>query len=43
MIIEKGLALNFSDFKDALHYHYALKVDCEKRKRLLVFKFTEAS
>ena len=29
MIIEKGLASNFSDFEDALQYHCALKADCE--------------
>jgi len=28
-IIEKGLASNFSDFEDALHYHCALKADCD--------------
>jgi predicted nucleic acid-binding protein len=28
-IIEKGLASNFSNFKDALQYHCALKADCD--------------
>jgi predicted nucleic acid-binding protein len=29
IVIEKGLASNFSDFEDALQYHCALKADCD--------------
>jgi predicted nucleic acid-binding protein len=29
IVIEKGLASNFSDFEDALQYNCALKADCD--------------
>src|SRR4030042_2293575 len=29
IVIEKGLASNFSDLEDALQYHCALKADCD--------------